>query len=948
MKLRNKKKKNAHQKAESNSVIDHHIQPDRILFTSKQTQKKIFSPISQAFENLQEGDYRRKSAVRNASRRRTIPIYKTSVSSGDFMVRSTQKKKALYKYLAKRRKRLLNNGSTMKQMTNLIEAKKYSDFDKSIDKDTEENLDNVSSQRECISASFSDNTKKGKTKRKLDTELVEKRSQRHKKSKNDRYKEKIKRALKEALSCNSEALEVEGYFGEKSREKKSVEEMAEFGETNSNESSIAETVSPDIILQNENLPQTIAEKTNHAEDNFGSRGVNGWEQSLRQKPKTVDKYQATFKPDSGSNEISSVKKKSGKSVELNTPKRTMQKEFHQDKDFEKMDQFMIGDLVWGKIRSYPYWPALVVFRIPNSDILPSPGSRWVKWFGDGKYSHVKVDEMFSFGMFDSHYQPSYSKKFKLYQKAVYQALKVCAARAKKECCYKCTERPLTKQESFNEDEALNSELIDWANRGFQPQGVDAIVPPQEEKQLPQFSWNLSTPSITTVPKKSPSKITSRDEMIEKVKSGKITLEDMCIACGSCDVNDVHPLFIGGLCECCTVEFLETTYLFDNDGYQSYCCVCSAGKELLLCSDDACYRSFCFDCVKLLDSSNPLKEAIKKDKWICYMCCQNIKSRLLTRRDNWPKRLMEMFKNDRVQDFEPFKSYVAPLIKDRQPIRVLALFDGIATGLLALKELGFQIKCYIASEVNEDAIKVSTVRHAEDIVHVGDVKNITKKQVKEWGPFDLVMGGSPCNDLSIVNPARKGLFGTGRLFFEFQRILTYAKPAEGDKRPFFWFLENVCFMEHSDKMDISRFLECNPVIVDAKDLSPAHRARYFWGNLPGMERPNVATGDHSLSLQECLEPNCNRQAQFKKIRTITTKSNSIKQSKEKVLPVLMNGKEDGLWCTEMERLFGFPEHYTDVSNMGRVARQRLLGRAWSVPVIKHLLAPLKDFFVCKTI
>lgn len=32
------------------------------------------------------------------------------------------------------------------------------------------------------------------------------------------------------------------------------------------------------------------------------------------------------------------------------------------------------------------------------------------------------------------------------------------------------------------------------------------------------------------------------------------------------------------------------------------------------------------------------------------------------------------------------------------------------------------------------------------------------QIHEWGPFDLVIGGSPCNDLSIVNPARKGLYG----------------------------------------------------------------------------------------------------------------------------------------------------------------------------------------------
>ena len=28
----------------------------------------------------------------------------------------------------------------------------------------------------------------------------------------------------------------------------------------------------------------------------------------------------------------------------------------------------------------------------------------------------------------------------------------------------------------------------------------------------------------------------------------------------------------------------------------------------------------------------------------------------------------------------------------------------------------------------------------------------------WGPFDLVIGASPCNDLSIANPARQGIYG----------------------------------------------------------------------------------------------------------------------------------------------------------------------------------------------
>ena len=43
------------------------------------------------------------------------------------------------------------------------------------------------------------------------------------------------------------------------------------------------------------------------------------------------------------------------------------------------------------------------------------------------------------------------------------------------------------------------------------------------------------------------------------------------------------------------------------------------------------------------------------------------------------------------------------------------------------------------------------------------------------------------------------------------------------------------------------------------------------------------------------------------------------------------------------MFGFPDHYTDVANLGRCGRQRLLGKAWSVPVVRHLFSPLKVQF-----
>lgn len=67
-------------------------------------------------------------------------------------------------------------------------------------------------------------------------------------------------------------------------------------------------------------------------------------------------------------------------------------------------------------------------------------------------------------------------------------------------------------------------------------------------------------------------------------------------------------------------------------------------------------------------------------------------------------------------------------------------------------------------------------------------------------------------LGVLNEIRRLNFpclpseGTGRLFFEFYRLLHEARPKPGDERPFFWLFENVVAMGVSDKRDISRFLE----------------------------------------------------------------------------------------------------------------------------------------------
>ncbi|XP_074067983.1 DNA (cytosine-5)-methyltransferase 3B isoform X3 [Macrotis lagotis] len=632
-------------------------------------------------------------------------------------------------------------------------------------------------------------------------------------------------------------------------------------------------------------------------------------------------------------------------------------ENHDQMEYQDGKEFHIGELVWGKIKGFSWWPAIVVSWKSNTKRQAIPGMRWVQWFGDGKYSEVPSDKLVSLALFSQHFNLPTFNKLVSYRKALFQALEMAKSRTGKTF-------PAIPGASW--DEKLKP-LLDWAHGGFQPMGEEGLKPKkksdgsinpepkQRRKTVEENSVQESVPPPKRLRtnclnnnnnnKERVEEDQSREKMVSDILNNKSNPEDNCLACGRKNPPSFHPLFEGGLCHTCKDRFLELFYMYDDDGYQSYCTVCCEGRELLLCSNTSCCRCFCVECLDVLVGAGTSASAKAQEPWSCYMCQPQRCYGVLQRRKDWNIRLQEFFTNDITQEYAVPKLYPAVPASRRRPIRVLSLFDGIATGYLVLKELGIKVDKYIASEICEDSIAVGTVKHEGNIKYVHDVRNITKRQIDEWGPFDLLIGGSPCNDLSNVNPARKGLYeGTGRLFFEFYHLLNYTRPKEGDERPFFWMFENVVAMRVNDKRDISRFLECNPVMIDAIKVSAAHRARYYWGNLPGMNRPVIASKTDKLELQDCLE--YNRIAKLKKVQTITTKSNSIKQGKSQQFPVIMNGKEDILWCTELERIFGFPVHYTDVSNMGRGARQKLLGRSWSVPVIRHLFAPLKDYFACE--
>lgn len=62
-------------------------------------------------------------------------------------------------------------------------------------------------------------------------------------------------------------------------------------------------------------------------------------------------------------------------------------------------------------------------------------------------------------------------------------------------------------------------------------------------------------------------------------------------------------------------------------------------------------------------------------------------------------------------------------------RVLTPAVYMIPGYLVLRDLGFKVDLYVASEVCEDSISVGVVRHEGKIKYVHDVRDITKKNVR---------------------------------------------------------------------------------------------------------------------------------------------------------------------------------------------------------------------------
>lgn len=325
--------------------------------------------------------------------------------------------------------------------------------------------------------------------------------------------------------------------------------------------------------------------------------------------------------------------------------------------------------------------------------------------------------------------------------------------------------------------------------------------------------------------------------------------------------------------------------------------------------------------------------------------------------------------------------------ENQGINVLSLFDGISCAKLALERAGVKINKYYSSEIDKSALKIQNHHYGNNpnFIQLGDVRNIDGYDLAD--EIDLVVFGSPCTNLSSINPIdRRGLEGTeSKLFYEALRILKQIYTFQPLNKKLYFLMENVASMKAIDRDTITTELEyifedeLQLMKIDSALVAPAHRRRFYWTNIPNITIPEKSGLDYCDILENGFVDRKKANVLLSGNVTLTNGifrhfkmniGNVIYQDKNFAeLPVeekltkypkiladsgyvgksrvvnddlaFHNGCYRHPTIKEYSRLMTIPDNYVDeVLGVSKTEKQKTLGLAFTVDVVAHLFQGLK--------
>jgi len=286
------------------------------------------------------------------------------------------------------------------------------------------------------------------------------------------------------------------------------------------------------------------------------------------------------------------------------------------------------------------------------------------------------------------------------------------------------------------------------------------------------------------------------------------------------------------------------------------------------------------------------------------------------------------------------------VKGGYKLNVLSLFDGMSCGQIALEKAGIKVDNYYASEIKAHAIKV-TKENYPDTIHIGDA---TKFNINLLPKIDLLIGGSPCQDISNLKPDSKGIYDNkSNLFFVYLEILQKIKPK-------YFLLENVNGKKESLEA-ITNWLGVQPININSNSVSYQNRNRMYWTNIPGIGVPE----DRKINFQVFKETDCEILKEYKVKNTPSRVAMWGNGTKGKCPNVTYREKLNCLTCKqdrwsnagliefedfcryltvkECELAQTVPVGYTNC--LTRSQAYDVLGDGWTVDVITHILKNIKE-------
>ena len=330
------------------------------------------------------------------------------------------------------------------------------------------------------------------------------------------------------------------------------------------------------------------------------------------------------------------------------------------------------------------------------------------------------------------------------------------------------------------------------------------------------------------------------------------------------------------------------------------------------------------------------------------------------------------------------------------VNVLSLFDGMSCGRIALDRANIPVEKYYASEIDKYATTVSEANYP-DIIRMGDVTKWEDWDI-DWSSIDLVLAGFPCQSWSLAGKQLGDKDERGMLFWVALDVISKVLEHNPNAK---YLLENVKmkrefegYITHHTEQALG---EVHKTLINSSLLSAQNRQRYYWTNFPVSQPEDkgvvlsdiIEDGVVDRDKSYCIDANyykggnpsqyfnkSRRQLVFcgamrgryvvdgkrqdhKQLTAGLTKQRIEVRYDEKTNALTTVGKDnvvvygaDGtphydlseityrkLTPVECERLQTISDGYS--AHVSNTQRYKMMGNAWTVDVIAHILRGLRD-------